>query len=168
MPDGQPEGARFCIRCGTRLTARRDGEQDRMTCPSCDWTYYPKPNVASAVAIVRDGNVLLARRKHEPFAGLLTLPSGFIEYGETPEECAVREIREEVGVDVRLTGLADVVLERADPRGLCLVVVYTGRITSGEPRAGDDASTIEEFPLDRLPEDFAWKAHRRALERMPR
>jgi 8-oxo-dGTP diphosphatase len=118
------------------------------------------------VAIVQDGQVLMVRRRHEPFKGQWTLPSGFLEYGETPEQAAVREVREEIGVEVELTGLVDVLLERGDPRGLCLLVVYAGRIVGGRLRAGDDAAEVRAFPLDHIPEKIAFLAHRQALERV--
>ena len=159
--------ARFCIRCGTGLVTKEEDGKERRQCPSCGWVYYQKPNIASAVALIRDGEVLLVRRKHEPFAGQWTLPSGFMEFGESPEETAVRELKEELGVEIELTGLADLLMERGDPRGLCLLAVYTGRITSGEPTPDDDASEVRSFPLDSLPDDIAWKAHRKALEKLP-
>jgi len=158
--------ARYCLKCGTPLVTRNEGEQERRACPSCGWVYYPRPNIASAVAILHDDHVLMVRRKHEPFAGQWTLPSGFMELGEDPEETAVREVGEELGVEVMLTGLVDVVVERGDPRGLCLLVVYTGDIGDGEPVAGDDASEVSLFPLDALPEEIAWKTHREALEEL--
>ncbi len=158
--------ARFCIRCGTALTLRREDDRQRRVCPVCGWVYYPKPNQASAVAILQGGGVLMVRRKHEPFQGQWTMPSGFLEYGESPEEAALREMREEIGVHVELTGLVDVLMERGDPRGLCLLVVYTGRIAGGELRAGDDAAEIRFFPLDQLPEEIAFAAHREALEKL--
>ncbi len=127
---------------------------------------YRKPSIASAVAIVQDGRVLMVRRKFEPFKDQWTLPSGFMEYGESPEETAIREMREELGVEVELTGLVSVEMERGDPRGLCLLVVYRGRIVAGEPKAGDDAAELKSFPLDQLPREIAFQAHRRALSKL--
>ncbi len=156
----------FCPRCATRLVTRKVDEHERQLCPSCGWVYYPKPNIASAVALVQDGQVLMVRRKFDPFKDQWTMPSGFMEYGESPEETAVREMKEELGVDVQLTGLVDVQMERGDPRGLCLLVVYTGRIVEGRIRAGDDAAEVRAFPLDKLPQEIAFQAHRRALEKL--
>ncbi|HEX2924432.1 MAG TPA: NUDIX hydrolase [Chloroflexota bacterium] len=165
-PTNTTPQASFCPYCGSRLSSREDEGRERQFCPSCNWTYYPKPNTASAVAIIRDGRVLMARRKFEPFKGQWTLPSGFMEYGESPEETAVREMWEELGVEVELTGLVSVEMERGDPRGLCLLVVYTGRIVDGEPKAGDDAAELKSFPLDQLPREIAFEAHRRALQKL--
>ncbi len=161
-----PPRASFCIRCGTPLTTRREDDHERQVCPSCGWVYYPRPNIASAVALVEDGQVLMVRRKYDPFQGQWTMPSGFMEYGESPEETAVRELKEELGVDVELTGLVSVEMERGDPRGLALLMVYTGRIVGGRIRAGDDAAEARAFPLDQLPEEIAFQAHRRALEKL--
>ncbi len=163
----QPPTATYCIRCGNTLVERQEDSHTRKVCPNCGWVYYPRPNQASAVALLQDGKVLLVRRKYEPFKGQWTMPSGFLEYGESPEEAALREMKEELGVDVELAGLADVVMERGDPRGLCLLVVYTGRIVSGEPRASDDASEVRAFPLDHLPDQIAFQAHRHVLGKLP-
>ncbi len=162
----KPPVAHYCIRCGTELVTRRDDDKERRVCPRCGWVHYPKANQASAVAILQGGEVLMVRRKHEPFQGQWTMPSGFLEYGESPEEAAVRETEEEIGVQVELTGLVDVLMERGDPRGLCLLVVYTGRIMGGRLRAGDDAAEVRAFPLDQLPEKIAFQAHRVALEKV--
>lgn len=58
------------------------------------------PNAAS-VALVRDGKVLLIKRAYDPYKGLWTLPGGRLEPGESIEQCAIREIAEEIGVTIR-------------------------------------------------------------------
>lgn len=156
----------FCLKCGTPLRTRQDGHQERESCPTCRWTHYPKPSPAAAIAVIQDGQVLLVRRKFDPFKGDWTMPSGFMEYGEGPEESARREAQEELGVEVELGDLVDVAMERGDPRGLALVIFYTARIVSGEPRAADDADEVRTFPLESLPENIAFPSHRDALERI--
>lgn len=78
-----------------------------------------KANAAS-VAIVKDGRVLLVRRAREPFAGRWTLPGGRCEPGETPEQTAVREVREELGL---LVGVAPLTRVETGPWRLA---VFTG------------------------------------------
>ena len=58
------------------------------------------PRVGVAVVIERDGQVLLMKRKNVHGAGTWAVPGGHLEFGETPEECAVRETREEVGIAI--------------------------------------------------------------------
>jgi 8-oxo-dGTP diphosphatase len=128
--------------------------------------YYRNPAPAAGVLLVRDGAVLLVKRRFEPRAGAWCLPAGFMEYGETPEHCAVREVREETGLDVRLTGLFGVYAGFDDPRVRAVLVLYTAERRGGRLTPGDDARSTRWFPLARLPRAIAFHAHRRALEEM--
>lgn len=135
----------------------------RPTCPSCGFIWYRNPVPAAGVILVRDGAVLLVKRKYEPRAGWWCLPAGFMEAGETPEQTAVRELQEETGVFAQLTGLFGVYAGFDDPRVRAVLILYTGVITGGDERAGDDAIELGWFPLDALPEELAFASHRQAL-----
>lgn len=88
----------FCGRCGTG-TERKAGERSRV-CAACGQTHYPRL-APVAMALVRRGReLLLARSPHFP-PGMMSALAGFVEPGESLEECLVREVREEVGVEVR-------------------------------------------------------------------
>ncbi len=88
---------RFCGRCGAP-TVPLDTERARQ-CPVCGLTAYPRISPCVIVLITRDAEVLLARGRNFP-AGRYSTPAGFVELGETLEETVVREVREEVGVEV--------------------------------------------------------------------
>ena len=89
---------RFCGRCGSQTQPAAD--ERSMTCPACDIHFYPRISPAVIVAVVKDGRILLAnsRRFQSVFFSVL---AGFVEAGETFEECVHREIREEVGIEVK-------------------------------------------------------------------
>jgi mutator protein MutT len=70
--------------------------------------YPPHPRVAVGVVIVRNSSVLLIRRGNEPSKGLWSVPGGLIELGETAEEAAHREVKEETGIDIRIERLLEV------------------------------------------------------------
>ena len=91
---------RFCPRCGAARPEENRG-QTPLACPACGLAYYFNPSVAAA-ALVLDGagRVLLVRRAKEPSAGLLGVPGGFIDVGETAEDGLRREVREEVGLEL--------------------------------------------------------------------
>ena len=86
-----------CPRCAAPLPGRE--RPNRIRCASCGFTYYFNPTV-SAAAFVQDptGRVLLLQRAKEPAQGKLSLPGGFVDFGETAEEALHRETREEVGI----------------------------------------------------------------------
>jgi 8-oxo-dGTP diphosphatase len=86
-----------------------------------------------------------------------------MEYGETPEHCALRELREETGILARLTGLFGVYAGFDDPRVRSVLILYTAERTGGRLRPGDDAIAARFHPLARLPREIAFASHRRAL-----
>ncbi len=118
--------------------------------------------VAAGVIAERDGQVLLVRRRMEPRRGLWTFPGGFVDYDEAPIEAAVRECREETGLDVEITGLVDVVGGEEHAAGADIVIVYSGKVPGGVPHGADDADRARFFDPDRLP-SLAFDATRQAL-----
>jgi 8-oxo-dGTP diphosphatase len=91
------------------------------------------------------GEVILVRRKHEPFAGYFALPGGFVEIGETVEAACRREVLEESGLqlsDLKLVGVYSD--PNRDPRGHVVSIACTTRLeTAAQPRAGSDALSAE-------------------------
>lgn len=107
--------------------------------------------------------LLYVRRKFEPFAGRWSLPAGFMEYGEGPEETARRETFEETGLRVRLRSVLGAYRASDDPRVRVVLIVYVAEAVGGRPRPGDDASELGVFPVGRPPRELAFRSHRRAL-----
>ena len=159
---------RYCVLCGTALRGIREHGVPRRACPRCGFIAYRNPVPACGVIVMRGGKVLLAKRAHEPRIDCWGIPAGFMEYGEHPEATAVREAREETGLVVKLTGLFGVYAGRDDPRTRAVLVLYHARVTGGRLEAGDDASEVAFFPLDRLPKPLAFRAHEEALRDLRR
>ncbi len=87
----------YCGRCGF-ATINQETERSKK-CPECDLINYPRLSPAVIVAIIKDGKILLAR--HKRFTRFYSVLAGFVEPGETLEECVHREIKEESGIDVK-------------------------------------------------------------------
>ncbi|HEY2595603.1 MAG TPA: NUDIX domain-containing protein, partial [Chloroflexota bacterium] len=88
-------------------------------------------------------------------------PAGYVNRGEVLEEAAIREVVEETGLVVKLTGMVGVYSERDKP---VVLIVYSGEIESGDPMPdGHEVSELRRFPLDGLPDDLAFPHDRRVL-----
>lgn len=145
-------------------------------CPRCHQTFPVYANPAPTVDVIiydKAKGIVVIKRNNIPHG--YALPGGFIDEGEQAEAAALREMKEETGLNVRLLGLLGVYSRPdRDPRRHTMSVVYVGE-ADGEPRAGDDAGEAAYYPLDKLPEpivfdhnlvidDFrAWVAGERCL-----
>ncbi len=153
----------FCPGCGTSLAG---ASGDPPACPRCGRVQWRDPKVAAGVLVARAGRVLLVRRNHEPGFGLWSFPSGYVDRGEVVEEAAAREVAEETGLAVRITGLRGVLSRAGDP---VVFVIYEGE-AEGEPAPGPEALAVGFFDPAELPplafaHDLAiierWRAERR-------
>jgi ADP-ribose pyrophosphatase YjhB (NUDIX family) len=147
---------------------RQHDSRYRKVCPACTFVYYRNPVPAAGCLIERGGQVLMVQRRYPPHAGAWTLPAGFVEWDETPEQAAARETEEETGLQVavgRLFGVFPWYHEFKD--GLAhengLLVVYEATVSGGELQPGDDAQAADWFAPDALPEEIAFASHQAAL-----
>lgn len=117
----------------------------------------PPPVPAVGVVCLRGSDVLLIRRGKTPRQGEWSLPGGRIEPGERAVEAALRELREETGVEAVITGLIDVVDGLFPKAGRHYVLIdYAARWVSGEPSAGDDALEARFVALDEVETLIDW------------
>lgn len=154
----------YCVRCGTRTEPRQAYGGLRPVCPACGHVHFDDPKVAAAVLVEREGCLLLVRRSNEPGRGQWTLPAGFVDADEDPQQAAARECLEETGLQVHITRLVDVIAGREHPRGASIVIVYLAEIVGGALTAGDDADEAAFFRADAIPA-LAFRATQRAVER---
>lgn len=88
----------FCPVCGSKAEKKL---ANLLVCTNCDYNFYINPSATNAVILENNkGEILLVKRKFEPKKGYLDLPGGFIEPGESLEESTLREVQEELGVDI--------------------------------------------------------------------
>ncbi|MFW6111083.1 MAG: NUDIX domain-containing protein [Thermoproteota archaeon] len=122
-----------------------------------------RPWLTVDVVIQRtDSSIVLVKRKNPPFKGHYALPGGFVEYGEKVETAAVREAKEETGLEIRLLRILGVYSDpERDPRGHVVSIVYLAEETGGNLRASSDAQEVEA--LQQIPEKLAFD-HRKILE----
>lgn len=98
-----------CPRCGAALAPRHDGERERLACTAegCTFIHYENPTPVIAALVEHDGDVLLVRNQGWP-ESWFGLVSGFLERGENPEDGALREVAEELGLTGEVVSLIGV------------------------------------------------------------
>lgn len=109
------------------------------------------PSLTVDTVIIENSSILLIKRKNDPYQGSWALPGGFVEYGETVENAAVRETKEETGIDVKLGELVGVYSDpNRDPRGHTVTVCFLGTAIGGIVRSATDAEDARYFDLNEI------------------
>ncbi|MBI3078797.1 MAG: D-glycero-beta-D-manno-heptose 1-phosphate adenylyltransferase [Deltaproteobacteria bacterium] len=138
----------YCLRCGGALAEAFLFDRTRLACGACGFILFENPKLVAGVVLVRDGEILLIRRGIEPRKGEWTFPAGYVDLGESVEEAAVREAKEETGADVRLDRLLGVYSRRGAPH---VVVMFTGQLTGGGLNPGHEVFELAFFLPERFP-----------------
>lgn len=156
-------GGSFCSACGAGLITKTMEGRDREVCPACGAVAYRNPlPVAASVLLDDDRRALLVKRKREPQVGMWCLPGGFAELGETIDQAAIRELREETGLEARITRLLTARSMPSDFYDDLLFICFEVERTGGRELPGDDAEALGWFPLSGLP-PLAFSTHTEAL-----
>lgn len=155
------DGWRFCPRCG----GAGDPRDGRFACPGCGHVVWANSVPGVEAVVERDGRVLLARRAHDPAAGLWDLPGGFPDEGEEPLAALEREVREETGLALEDVQLLGVWIEPDYEGRSVFTVTYRATAGEGEALAADDVAELRWVGRDEIPPDdeFAFVHTREAL-----
>lgn len=117
--------------------------------------YPERPLVGVGVILVKDRQILLVKRGHEPNKGMWSIPGGLIKLGETAEEAAIREVREETGLEVSIgavAGVFNVIIKDSDSKIKYhyVIIDYFGEVVGGMLRPGTDVTDARWFWLDEI------------------
>jgi ADP-ribose pyrophosphatase YjhB (NUDIX family) len=144
---------RFCPKCGATLEPRllKQGEPERLVCVQCGFVFYLDPKVAVGTIIrTPDDRIVLVRRAIHPGYGLWVFPGGYVDRGEQVHAAAVREAREECGLDVRLDGLINIY---SYPGRAPIVIVYAASVIGGDLCGDEECLEAALFSPAALPWD---------------
>jgi 8-oxo-dGTP diphosphatase len=142
---------RFCPACAGTLEPKvlKAGDPSRLVCGRCGFVLYLDPKVAVGTIIsAADGRLVLVKRAIQPGYGLWVFPGGYVDRGEVITAAAIREAREESGLDVRLDGLINIY---SYPQRPLIIVVYAATAIGGELCADDECLEARMFSRDTIP-----------------
>jgi 8-oxo-dGTP diphosphatase len=148
--DDRPD-YRFCPCCGSPLERRvlRATEPERLVCSACTFVFYLDPKIAVGTIIrTASERLVLVRRAIEPGYGKWVFPGGYVDRGELLTSAAVREAREECGLDVRLDGLVNIY---SYPRRAPVIVVYAATAIGGSLSCDEECLESAEFEERAIP-----------------
>jgi 8-oxo-dGTP diphosphatase len=150
-PHDESHAYRFCPRCGGALERRvlKASEPLRPVCTQCGFVFYIDPKIAVGTIIVTGSNrLVLVRRAIDPGYGKWVFPGGYVDRGEPLTAAALREAREECGLDIRLDGLVNIYSYAGRAP---VIVVYAATAISGQLSGDDECLETAEFESAAIP-----------------
>lgn len=154
----------YCPYCGYPVAQRHMEGKIRDFCMQCSNVFYENPlPVASCIVVNEDRQVLLVQRGKDPYKGMWCLPIGFAEADEEVKDAALRELKEEAGIEGEIVRLVDVDTVDNYYYGSLAIVTYEVRQTGGMHAPGDDAIDARFFPVHDLP-PLAWSSNDKAVK----
>lgn len=156
----------YCPICGKKQFVRRN--EKSWQCGACAFLLYQNPGAAVAAIIAYEGDILFAVRAHDPQAGKLDLPGGFVDNDETAEQALRRELDEELGlqrIQARYMASFPNTYPYAGVDYRTLDLIYVIELSERpEMRAADDVAAIRWIPAEAIPyEQIAFESARDAL-----
>lgn len=144
----------YCSHCGSELTTKRIEERERAFCSRCDQPVYQNAKPCAGAIVVDGAEVLLVKRTNPPAVGSWSLPAGFLELEEPPEDAAARELTEETGLSVSPTDLDLLetnLVEHTDGTYVLVIIYLAERAaTKGTVIPGSDAANAKFWNIREL------------------
>lgn len=140
----------YCPVCAGILKLKAVENKVRNYCPNCGFVHYVNPLPATVAIAENNNSILLIKRGMPPARGAWTLPSGFMEAGESPEEGCLRELKEETGMNGEIIRLINVYHDYSEIYGDVLNIIYHVKLEEGNPVPGDDADAVKMVALNEI------------------
>ena len=155
---------RYCPACGGPLATRnlKSGDPDRLVCDGCGFVFYLDPKVAVGTIIAdADDRIVLVKRAIEPGYGKWVFPGGYVDRGEQLTDAALREAREECGLDVRLDALVDLYSYAGRTP---IIIVYAAVVVGGMLAVDDEGLEARWFTAAEVPwDELAFRSTHEAI-----
>jgi len=150
----------FCVKCGGAVV---QVTKEKFRCTKCGYMMYINPMPTTAGIIMKGSKIMFVRRGKEPYKNWWDLPGGFLKEKETPEQCMIREMKEETGLIVKPMKFLGFKNDQYHDERV-LGTFFLCKIVGGKERAGSDASEIRWFDKKAVPRNVAFRGIRVGLK----
>ena len=156
---------KFCPQCKEDLKSVMENGEEYQSCTNdfCSFVFYDNPIPVAAAIVPVENKIVLVQRGVMPDIGGWCLPCGYINKNEDPKKAAIREVKEETGLDVVITGILDTT-KPLPHGGNRIVLFYEAIVNGGELKAGDDALDAKLFHYHEMPE-ICFGSHRMVVDK---
>jgi len=152
-----------CPNCGAEYGA--NNEPGKLSCTNCRSVFYINSKPTASVIITDNDRILLGKRRIEPPKGKWDIIGGFLNLGESPEDGARREAKEETGLEVRISGLLGFFMDTYETTGdSTLNICFVAEVVGGDLTAQDDVEELKWFSADAIPDNLAFKNGEEMIE----
>lgn len=153
---------KYCPLCTSSLEWGVRYGRNRQYCPNCGFINYVNPLPTTVALAEADRKILLIKRGIEPLKGIWTLPSGFMETGESPEQACLRELKEETNMEGVIKDLIGVFHSITPMYGDIISIIYYIKLYPGCPSPGDDADGVKLVAIDKI-QDLGFPSFNKAF-----
>ncbi len=143
----------FCPRCQTKFP----DTEEPLHCSNCDFKIYANPAPSTAILVIEDNKILLAKRKFEPKKNCWDTPGGFLNVDESVEQCARREMKEETGLKIKIAAYIGSAPDYYQQVPI-LTIGLQAEIVSGKMKAQDDVASLHWFELGQTPKNIGFES----------
>lgn len=151
---------KFCDRCSDLLVIKTVNGKQRRICTTCGHIVFLDPKLAVVALVSMEEKLVLVRRAIEPAIGRWAFPSGYVDRGETVESAAIREVKEETGLDIKITSLIGLYSSANRP---VVLAVYSCEVIGGILYAGSETDAVGKYDPNQLP-DLPFEHDQKILE----
>jgi len=152
---------KYCPCCAHKLINKKIDRESRLYCPVCHFIFYQNSKPTTAAVITQNKKILLTKRAIPPKKDWWDVPGGFLKNGEYPETGIKREMKEELGVEIKIMKLLGIYLDKYEdpsyPPYKTLNFCYLVRIIKGKLKPADDVKEAKWFDQNNLPKKVAFK-----------